>query len=209
MGSGPLVRPVRESDIPAIARLDREAWYDPSSFDDDEAMHLTSRLDILRYLPYTTYGEVAQGQDGSVLGITLGVADGEEPLFPRMRDVRDESRAKAAQSMRGSGILRAVDHDIELNERLLAPVRHRVAGELQLFIVTPQAQGKGIGGRLFRGFLEHLRSRGVSSYFLYTDSECDFGFYDAHGLERAGELRNAPAFGSDGTLDKYIYVGNI
>lgn len=209
--SAPHFRAIREDDIPAVARLDRETWFDRAYYPTDESFAYASHVDVLRYLPHTTYGRVALDADGSLLGLALGTVRGDAPALPGAARLRSDRRAQAGNVTGGERIVHDIDADIDVNHMLLESARRRVHGafdaELQLFIVSPRARGRGIGGRLFSGFLDHLRSRGVSRYFLFTDSGCSYGFYDAHGLERVAETPRIPSFCSDELLDKYVYAG--
>lgn len=209
--AGPHIRALCDGDIPAIARLDRETWFDRAYYPTDESFAYASYIDVLRYLPHTTYGRVALDADGSLLGLALGRVRGDEPALPGAARIRSDGRALAQNVTGGERIVHDIDADIEANHVLLESARKSahadLDAELQLFIVSPRARGKGIGGRLFSGFLDHLRARGALRYFLFTDSGCSYGFYDAHGLKRVAEAPRIPSFCSDDLLDKYVYVG--
>lgn len=61
-------------------------------------------------------------------------------------------------------------------------------GELVLLILSEKARGHGLGKRLFSGACDYLRSKGAKSMFFYTDTDCNFGFYDAMGAVRLGHV---------------------
>lgn len=82
-------------------------------------------------------------------------------------------------------------------------------------MVNPDVRGAGVGGALWRQLLAALRSMGVRAFFLHTDSNCDFGFYDHKGLSRVAERLAAdhpedadlaPGMNTD---DQFIYRADL
>jgi len=63
----------------------------------------------------------------------------------------------------------------------------RFDAEVTLFAVGEEARGKGIGRRLFQDLVDAFRKEGVERYYLHTDTECSYGFYDKWGMERLAE----------------------
>ena len=45
----------------------------------------------------------------------------------------------------------------------------------------------GVGRKLFNHMLDVFRDAGMNEYFLFTDTTCDYGFYDYRGLTRKAE----------------------
>ena len=60
--------------------------------------------------------------------------------------------------------------------------RH-VDGEICFLAVSPEAQGKGIGGMLLNELSKREHGKNI---FLFTDSNCTYEFYDHKGFERVG-----------------------
>lgn len=56
--------------------------------------------------------------------------------------------------------------------------------ELVLFITHSDYQGQGIGKALITAFENQLQAAGRPAYFLFTDTSCNYGFYDHHGFTR-------------------------
>ena len=79
---------------------------------------------------------------------------------------------------------------------------------VKLLIVSPDAKGLGLGGRLFSAALDHLREAGASGYHLLTDDSCDVGFYEHKGLAQAKRRRSRAYWpGVDPEKDEfYVYV---
>ena len=60
-------------------------------------------------------------------------------------------------------------------------------GCIQLFIVAKEARGLGIGKELLKYLFEYMKSLKVNSLYLYTDTRCNYGFYDSQNFERLVE----------------------
>lgn len=70
---------------------------------------------------------------------------------------------------------------------LAAADQHRYAGELSFFVIHEAYRGLGLGKKLFAHFLLYIQREGVPDFLVYTDTECDYQFYEAQGLQRKGK----------------------
>ena len=61
---------------------------------------------------------------------------------------------------------------------------HSYDAQLLLFINDSKVRGRGLGKKMLNFFEEKLRAHQMSSYFLHTDTECSYAFYDKCGLKR-------------------------
>ena len=74
----------------------------------------------------------------------------------------------------------------KLDAELLAEADAPFDGELTLLIVMPSCKGQGVGDALYGRFLEWVHLRGMRSFYLFTDSSCNVGFYKHKGLRNLG-----------------------
>lgn len=75
----------------------------------------------------------------------------------------------------------------KLDEELLREAGRDFDAELVLLIVSGEHKGFGIGGHLYQNFLSYLEKEGLKSFYLFTDSSCDYGFYEQKKLTRIGQ----------------------
>ena len=71
---------------------------------------------------------------------------------------------------------------------------------------------RSVGRKLFNHMLDVFRDAGMNEYFLFTDTTCDYGFYDYRGLTRKAERtirRDSFTQGGleDGSLSFFLYEG--
>lgn len=60
-------------------------------------------------------------------------------------------------------------------------------GVLTLFVVSKNFQGYGIGKKLLSYFFDYEKLHNVKNIYLYTDSKCNYKFYDTQGFEKLNE----------------------
>ncbi|MDM5190494.1 GNAT family N-acetyltransferase [Bacillus sp. DX4.1] len=60
-------------------------------------------------------------------------------------------------------------------------------GSVQLFIVSGESRGLGVGKALMNHLSNYMKSTDVKSLYLYTDTRCNYGFYDSQNFERINE----------------------
>ncbi|CAI8770639.1 MULTISPECIES: GNAT family N-acetyltransferase [Bacillus] len=60
-------------------------------------------------------------------------------------------------------------------------------GCIQLFIVSGESRGLGVGKALMNHLYDYMNCMNVKSLYLYTDNRCNYGFYDSQHFERINE----------------------
>lgn len=76
---------------------------------------------------------------------------------------------------------------VALDEELFAGCGQNFDGEIAFFAIKDNQQGLGIGKELFDRALHFLKTQSVKNFFLYTDSTCNYGFYEHRGMSRLNE----------------------
>ena len=81
-------------------------------------------------------------------------------------------------------------------------------GSIVLFIVSPESRGLGIGKRLISIVNKYFEDNKAFKYYLYTDTRCNYGFYDNQGFLRVNEKEITFVDGLK-DLDVFIYEYKI
>ncbi|RSX58103.1 GNAT family N-acetyltransferase [Bifidobacterium samirii] len=182
-------------DVDAIVDLFDRTWPPEDTLAGTPAGLLVSRYFTLHYLEHTTYGIVAERDDGMFAGVILARVAGARPLYDVVPAMMAQARADLAGNEAALESLRGLDRafDVELELEASCGVNDTTQGELELFVVNPDVRGAGVGGGLWRRAQAHLAQAGVESYYLHTDSDCDVSFYDHKGMTRVAERLHAAA----------------
>ena len=75
----------------------------------------------------------------------------------------------------------------EMDKELLKECKHEYEGELAFFAISSKARGNGIGKKMFCDMLEYMESQNVNHFYLFTDTSCNYGFYEHQGMTRRNE----------------------
>lgn len=216
-----LIRQLKQSDYPALVELIRRTWYAQQADGNTDGLEPTcdarhrntlawhlAAIDAHDCLARATHAAVAE-QNGRVLGVILGSipmnVTRAQVLRHRLRQARLALPMLASGAGRNGlceqlGILHA-------DRTLTRTVGKTYQAEIALFLVSPEAKGHGVGGRLFAHMLDWFQAIGVSEYFLFTDTTCDYGFYEHKGLERMAAETLSLAPGE--TLNCFLYEGHV
>lgn len=208
-------RSMRWSDLEDVVAQFDDMWGDDVPTANSPVSLLMSRYYVLHYLAPSTHCEVAE-RDGEFMGVLLSRVIGDPVAFPQAEKELECAARRlnagdaGANGLRYARYWRRVEEDLEHS----SGIDMSAQAELELFLVSADARGAGIGGHLWGDAINHLAERGVRRYFLHTDSACDVGYYVAHGLEKAAirpcadhpEDKRAIGCALD---DLYIYAGDV
>lgn len=177
-------RPFEDGDFDAIVSLIQGLWHVEADGGDfsrleavDDLAHMMSRAD---------FSQVALVDD-AVCGIMLARAGAVDAAWhARWRGVQEGAREKmrALSAERYAGYLAFIEGEASVNRALLAASGLAGGGEVVLLALSPAARGLGIGRSLAEAARAHLTERGALPGYLYTDTGCDWRFYEHLGLTR-------------------------
>ena len=204
----PIIVPFEDADLPELISIVERVWY----LDDDNSQE-TSRslatIDISYYIGVSTHRFVAK-QDGQILGLIF-CSNGETPDdYEKWQKLEHESAIKAKKLFSKADF---EDYEIfgDVESRLVHKYwntnTNDAKWEITLFCVSPTIKSQGIGSMLFSYILSFMKEQGAKHYFLATDDDCDFGFYQHKGLtckDTAAIKSSTKDFGF-----AYIYAGDF
>ena len=179
---------------------------------DDAAQRAASQIELAHYLAQTTWSLLAE-RAGEILGAVLlsehGAAATDDAGWAELEARLTRAAEKdpgLAEAVRTE--MDGVREEAELEHDYLAGGPLGADAAVKLLIVSPDAKGLGLGGKLFSAALERLRETGAAGYHLLTDDSCDFGFYEHKGLTQAMRRRSRAYWpGVDPEKDEfYVYV---
>ncbi len=91
-------------------------------------------------------------------------------------------------------------------QKLYKKMNKKYQSEVVLFIVHPSMQGKGVGKTLMNRFIEQCKEKNFDRFYLFTDTSCNYGFYDHFGFTHlASESVNLSLKSQDEIMTSFIY----
>lgn len=76
--------------------------------------------------------------------------------------------------------------------------------EVNLFIVDEKYQGLGIGKHLYYNLIQHFKDTNINSYYLYTDTACNYKFYLHQGMEVLSAKKTSLCYNEQKNITMYI-----
>lgn len=230
-GDGITFEPLTGDDLDDIAGLAADAWYSPDGLGDmtstamegtwlddserDRVARLMATDEIAAYLQEMTWGVKALLK-GKMVGVivTHGTHTSAETA-EHFGHVGAEARKRAEELLTAARERAEHPDNIEPTEpiyldEIRATKEMRAEADLGsiprilLLVVSAEARGHGLGKRLINRALDHFRRHGAERYWLVTDTDCDWTFYEHLGLER---LADRPGMVPGAPEHYFVYGG--
>lgn len=198
------IRAFQKQDIPYLEEIVRKTWnYD--RFASEKTAKRLAKVFLASCLTNQTFIRVAVLGERSV-GVIMAKDSKSHrcPLGYRLRQIWQIFRLMITKEGRQvSSIFRSVN---DIDQILLQERKKAYQGELAFFAIGEECRGKGIGAKLFAEVREYMRQQGVENYYLYTDTSCNFGFYEHMGMQRCGEKKKTfEILGEQAEMQFYLY----
>lgn len=198
------IRAFQKQDIPYLEEIVRKTWnYD--RFASEKTAKRLAKVFLASCLTNQTFIRVAALEERSV-GVIMAKDSKSHrcPLGYRLRQIWQIFRLMITKEGRQvSSIFRSVN---DIDQILLQERKKAYQGELAFFAIGEECRGKGIGAKLFAEVREYMRQQGVENYYLYTDTSCNFGFYEHMGMQRCGEKKKTfEILGQQAEMQFYLY----
>ncbi len=203
-----ILRELKWSDLNALENVIRKTW-DYDKFATPETAGKLAKAYLSSCLANQTYTRVAE-----VNGVTAGVILGKNiekhrcPLRYRCRQIT--ALCQLLISKEGREILNFYRDVDGIDDQLLKRCGKDYQGEVSLFALSPEYRGLGIGKKLFDCLLAYMKSQSIEDFYLYTDTSCNFGFYEHQGMKRQQQHKQLVNLrGQNGNLEFYLYDMSI
>lgn len=184
-----ILREYAQSDRAALVDILRRTWnYD--RFCSPKVAQRMARLYLDSCLSNQTFTRVAvEGQQP--VGIIMGknVAAHRCSLGQRLRWLG--SLVSVLSCREGRAVCRVFGGVEDIDQQLLHDSGKVYGGELAFFALEERCRGRGLGRKLFEALTAYMRSEHIPEFYLYTDTSCNYGFYEHLGMVRRCERKKA------------------
>lgn len=196
-------REIKPEDYPALEKIISDTWGYEKFSSPPLAKQLT-KLYLQSCLAVQSFNKVAVYQEKAV-GIIMAKSNhAYRPSFKQ--NLKTLKIAWPLLFKKESRKLAKLFWKFEKTDQaLLAECGEKFQGELVFFAVDQNVRGLGIGKALFSQAQAYLKSENIPQFYLYTDSTCNYQFYEHQGLERIGEKAFSLAPHHLGEILFYLY----
>lgn len=198
------LREYQKQDFKPLEDIIRETWnYD--QFCSPETASTLARVFLSSCLTNHTFSRVAL-EDGKPVGIILAnnTAKHRCPLDLKLQQVR--ALLSLFLSREGRQVSKIFGNVCVIDKELLSESGQNYPAELALFAVSSSCRGKGIGKILFQSVLEYLKEEKIHEFYLFTDTSCNYGFYEHQGMTRRGEKKQMFHIkGQEAAMNFFLY----
>ena len=198
------LRKYKKQDYGVLKEIIRKTWqYD--RFCDPKTAAKLADVFLSSCLTNETFSRVAV-VDGKMEGIILAnhKAVHKCPLGRRLHQIRALASLYLSRGGRKAARIFGSVHGID--QELLKECGGTYPAELALFAVSDSCRGMGVGTRLFQAAMEYLSGEKVKKFYLFTDTSCNYGFYEHQGMVRRCEKNHTfQVAGETSKMTFFIY----
>lgn len=184
------LRPIQKKDFSRIQQMIKQAWkYEEMS--NSETANRMAKAFLSSCLCNQTFTCVALNAQDQAIGVIMGNDRKHHRCPLKYRIQQLHSILSLFLHKEGRRIAMMFKDISAIDNGLLKESKIEYDGEIAFFVMDEAYRGKGIGKQLFSTLQEYMKNANVEKYFLYTDTSCNYPFYEHQGLIRRGEKKHA------------------
>lgn len=183
-----IIRDVESKDLPEIKTIIGKTW-NLGRLPESEST-LEAALNIIRngILNKSSFGRVAILNE-QVVGFIFGSRKGDDPKYRLLQEdgAMDTLALLMATDKERADVIEYIEKTYSTYEQLIVDKINDYDGCLEFFAVSEEARGLKIGQKLWHELSAYFKSKSTNAIYLYTDTSCNYGFYDYNGFSRKDE----------------------
>lgn len=197
------LREYQEKDFKTLEKIIRQTWHYDELTDSSTATKL-ARVFLSSCLTNYTFSRVAI-DNGVPIGIILANHKSVHKCPLKLRLKQMKAVLSLYLSKEGRQVMKIFENVSGIDKLLLKQCGNYPA-ELALFAVDSTYRGKGIGKQLFQSVIEYMKKEEVKKFYLFTDTSCNYQFYEHQGMIRRCEKEHTfDIKGQSAKMNFFIY----
>ncbi|WP_279166879.1 GNAT family N-acetyltransferase [Thomasclavelia cocleata] len=179
------LREYQDQDFNELMNIVRETWqYD--KFCNSKTANKLAQVFLSSCLTNYTFSQVAVLKD-KVVGIILA-KDIKQHKCPFKNRIKQLLTILSLYLTKEGRKVSKIFADVsQINKQLLKNCTTPYSAELSLFVVSSTCRNTGIGKVLFQSVIEYMNRQKLNNFYLFTDTSCNYGFYEHQGMIRRYE----------------------
>lgn len=184
-----IYRNIVKSDYKTIKKLIGEAFGFSDFIKDKQLLDIVLSGYLQECLLDSSFSKVAQ-KDDKVIGFILGSAKNDKTRISNSINSLefDNNTIELLMNIKENQILFKEFSKIPATyKEIIKGKEDQFQGCIQLFVVSKESRGLGVGKTLVKYLSDYMNSMDVKSLYLFTDSRCNYGFYDSQNFKKLNE----------------------
>ncbi len=180
-------RLIKKEDYKSISKLIEEAFHLSDLISDKSLLTIFTKKYLYDCLSEATYIEVAE-LNNQVVGVIMGKADSKYSYLKHSNYYAQVMMQQFKIFLHPSKKeLSSYNDLLTIYDEFYEKHKEKFDGVLTLFAVNETCRGYGIGKQLLKDLMSYLEESQVKRIYLFTDSTCNYGFYEYHDFNRLEE----------------------
>lgn len=207
-------RKIEKTDYEEVKKIINEAFKLYKLVDDKELLNKVLTIYLHSCLQETTYSLIAT-KDNKPIGVILGNVSKNNSIKNSIYHfgvVLSNYISIALRNSKEKKELKQFGTVSKAYEKLLEYRKDEFQGSITLFAVREGYRGFGIGKTLVNNLLNYMRENQVKKLYLFTDTICNYGFYESQGFKRVDTITLDMSYQSQdsiSSLDVFLYSYNL
>lgn len=201
-----IYRDIIKSDYETIKELIGEAFGFSAFIKDKQLLDIVLSGYLQECILDTSFSKVAI-KDEKVIGFILGSAKNDKNRVSNINEplTFDNNSIESIMSTEENQILfKEFSKITDAYKDLIKDKEDMFQGCIQLFVVSKESRGLGVGKTLVKYLSDYMKSMDVDSLYLFTDSRCNYGFYDSQNFNKLDEKKICFNY-VDSKLNVFLY----
>lgn len=201
-----IYRDLVTSDYKIIKELIGEAFGFSDFIKDKELLDIILSGYLQECILNSSFSKVAQ-KNGKVIGFILGNAKNDKNRIissSNPLDINMNSIESIVSNKENRTLLEEFLKIQTTYKEIIKGKEDQFQGCIQLFVVSKESRGLGVGKTLVKYLSDYMKSMNVKSLYLFTDSRCNYGFYDSQNFNKLNE-KQVSFDCVDAKLDIFLY----
>lgn len=203
-------RNLEKKDFDSIKELINDAFSFNSFIHNKDLLETILNLYLEETILESSFIKVAT-MNNKVIGIILCKANKDSNNYNNLLDNFNKSCIETSLPFESESDKREISEFLKIKDtyyELLRGSEYLFEGAINLFIVSKESRGLGIGKNLLNFALEYMRDMGITSIYLFTDTRCNYGFYDSQNFKLLTE-KSIYIHTLESNIKTFLYYYNL
>lgn len=186
-----IYRNILDSDYEIIKQLIGDAFGFTEFIKDKELLDIVLSGYLQDCILDSSFSKVAQ-MDSKVIGFVLGNAKKDKNRISNCGNPLNFNNNEIdlmISNEENKNLLKEFSKFTDTYKELIKKKENTFQSCIQLFVVSRESRGLGVGKNLIKYLFDYMKSMDVKSLYLFTDTRCNYGFYDSQNFNRIDEKR--------------------